>query len=437
MHDGTGQKLYERAKQRIPGGSQLLSKKPERFLPGRWPAYFSRVKGCEVWDMDGNHFYDFSHNGIGTCVLGAGDPDVDAAVLDAIEKGTMSTLNCPEEVDLADLLCELHPWADMARFCRTGGEAMAVAVRIARASTKRETIAFCGYHGWHDWYLSANIGQEQLGGHLRAGLDPVGVPPSLEGTTYSFHYNRLEQLEEIVSRHGKDLAAIVMEPIRGEKPTAEFLAGVRALADETGAVLILDECSAGFRLNCGGAHLLLGLEPDIAMFAKAMSNGYPMAAVIGKGTFMKAAEQCFISSTYWTERIGPVAALATIRKFRDREVHRHLVKMGAEVQSIWAQAAEAAGLSVVVGGIEPLSHFDVDHPEGNAARTVYTGMMLERGYLASESFYPTFAHTSDQVTAFSKECGEVFREIRNHMDSGSLQSAAGEVALQGFKRTVS
>ena len=156
----SGQQLYRKAKVRIPGGTQLLSKRPEMILPEQWPSYYSRVKGVEVWDLDGNKFIDMSHNGVGTCILGAADDDVDAAVKDVIENGTMSTLNCPEEIELAELLCELHPWAEMVRYARCGGEAMTIAVRIARAITRRDRIAFCGYHGWHDLYLAANLSEE-------------------------------------------------------------------------------------------------------------------------------------------------------------------------------------------------------------------------------------------------------------------------------------
>jgi glutamate-1-semialdehyde aminotransferase len=177
---GVGQRLYTQAKTRIPGGTQLLSKRPEMFLPDQWPSYYSRARGVEVWDLDGNKYIDMSYNGIGACVLGAADPDVDEAVKAAIDAGSMSTLNAPEEVELAELLCELHPWAEMVRYARSGGEAMAIAVRIARAKTRRDRVAFCGYHGWHDWYLAANLAEEKaLDGHLLPGLEPTGVPRGL------------------------------------------------------------------------------------------------------------------------------------------------------------------------------------------------------------------------------------------------------------------
>jgi len=169
------QELYAKARKLIPGGTQLLSKRPEMFLPGQWPAYYASAKGASVTDIDGNTFIDVSICGIGATVLGYADPDVDGAVKAAIDAGSMTTLNCPEEVALADLLVELHPWAQMVRFGRAGGESMAIAVRIARAATGSQTIAFCGYHGWHDWYLSANLADDTaLDGHLLGGLAPKG-----------------------------------------------------------------------------------------------------------------------------------------------------------------------------------------------------------------------------------------------------------------------
>ena len=433
---GAGQALYERARKRIPGGTQLLSKRPEMFLPGGWPSYYREARGTLVWDLDGNQYIDMSHNGIGACVLGAADPDVNEAVKLAIERGSMATLNCPEEVELADLLCEIHPWAEMVRYARTGGEAMAIAVRIARAHTRRERIAFCGYHGWHDWYLAANLpGEDRLEGHLLAGLDPLGVPRGLTDTAFPFHYNQVEELEEIASKHGDALAAIVMEPIRSEEPHPGFLERVKEISRETRAILIFDEISSGFRLNSGGAHRVFGVEPDIAVFAKAISNGYPMAAVIGTAPVMQASQCTFISSTYWTERIGPAAALATIRKHQRYRVGEHLIAIGRLVQAGWKAAAESANLSVAVGGIPPLSHFAIAGPEGQAAHTLFTQWMLERGFLAGKAFYATFAHTEEQVNQYLAAAREIFTIIGQELARGTVASRLqGPVAHSGFTR---
>ena len=311
---GTGQQLYRRAKALIPGGTQLLSKRPEMFLPEQWPSYYDRAEGACIWDLDGRKYIDMCISGVGACPLGYADPDVNAAVVDAVRRGSMCTLNCPEEVELAELLCRLHPWAQMVRFARTGGESMAVAVRIARAKTGRSKVAFCGYHGWSDWYLGVNLVEgDALGskGLLLPGLDPRGVPRELAGTALGFRHNHLEELRDLVSKTGGDLAAIIAEPQRGERPAPEFLAGLRQVADETGAVLIFDEISSAMRLNTGGVHLLYGQAPDIAVFSKSIGNGFAIGAIVGRAEVMEAAQGTFLSSTYWTERVGPSATLAT------------------------------------------------------------------------------------------------------------------------------
>ena len=432
----SGQELYKKARKIIPGGTQLLSKRPEMFLPVQWPSYYSRAKGVETWGLDGTKYIDMSQCGIGACVLGFADPDVDDAVRKAINSGTMATLNCPEEVELADLLCELHPWAKMVRYARCGGEAMAVAVRLARASTGRDKVAFCGYHGWHDWYLSANLAeQDVLDGYMFPGLKPAGVPRSLVGTALPFHYNRIDELDKIVSYHRDELAAIVMEPVKNHDPQPGFLERIREIATEIGSVLIFDEISVGFRLNTGGVHLLYGVEPDIAVFAKAISNGYPMAAIIGIERVMKAAQSSFISSTYWTEKIGPTAALATIRKHRQNNVPRHLINVGERIQAGWRAAADHAGLSVSVTGIPPLSYFSFDYDNGQAIRTLFTQIMLEKGFLATSAFYATYAHRDTHVESYLIAVEEIFRTLSRAIKRGNIEGLLkGPIAHSGFRR---
>ena len=260
----TGQKLWKSAKQLIPGGNMLLSKRPEMFLPEKWPAYFSKAKGCKIWDLDGNEYIDMSIMGIGTNILGYGHHEVDEAVMRTIQAGNMSTLNCPEEVYLAEKLIELHSWADMARFARSGGEANAIAIRIARAASGKDKVAICGYHGWHDWYLSANLADDKsLNGHLLPGLEPKGVPSNLKGTVFPFRYNDFKELEALVN--SQEIGVIKMEVVRNSEPENEFLLKVRDLATKHNIVLIFDECTSGFRETFGGLHLKYGIKPDLAM----------------------------------------------------------------------------------------------------------------------------------------------------------------------------
>ncbi len=437
MNVGAGQKLWQRARKIIPGGSQLLSKRTEMYHPSHWPAYYQKAAGSHVWDLDGNEFIDMCFNGIGACVLGAADPDVNKAVQEAIELGSMSTLNCPEEVELAEFLCELHPWASRVRYSRSGGEALTIAVRIARASSGKDKIAFCGYHGWHDWYLAANLaGDEGLDGHLLPGLTPNGVPKGLAGSALPFRYNQIDELKDIVEKNAGEVGVVVMEPIRGQQPENGFLESVREICDKAGAVLVFDEVTAAFRINCGGVHLVLSdVRPDIAVFGKALSNGYAMGAVIGREEVMDAAQDSFISSTYWTEKIGPTAALATIRKFRENSVHETLVENGRQVQTIWRECADQCGLPIHVGGLEPLSHFSFETSHPNSAKTLFVQMMLEHGFLSSTAFYATSAHSDNDFGKYRLACVDVFKSIQEHEENGTLEDAIqGEQAHTGFAR---
>lgn len=388
----------------------------------------------DVWDLDGNRFTDMCFMGIGSCILGYADDDVDKAVVEAVKNGSMSTLNCPEEVDLAELLIKLNPWAGMVRYARSGGESMAVAVRTARAFSGKDAVAFCGYHGWHDWYLAANLADNKnLDGHLLPGLEPRGVPRGLKGTALPFNYNKIEELEKIVE--GNEVGVIVMEPVRDHPPENGFLKKARKIADDIGAVLIFDEVTSGWRLRTGGAHELYGVHPDIAVYGKAMSNGYPMAAVVGKTEIMDAVQSSFISSTYWTERIGPVSSLATINKLIEKKIPQHLIKTGQAIRSSWKKIAKEHELDLTVKGIDPMPKMHFNIKDQQPIFTFITQEMLERGFLASAPVYVCYQHNKDNIGRFIESLDEVFGLLKKAIDSGSVKkSLKGPVAIKGFKR---
>lgn len=431
-------KLYDYAKNRIPSGTQLMSKRPERYAPNVWPAYFSEARGCQTWDIDGKHYYDMSTNGIGSCLLGFRDPDVTSAVQRRINLGSMSTLNPPEEIELADLLCEIHPWANQVRFTRSGGESAAVAIRIARATTNRSLVAVCGYHGWHDWYLAANLGEtDALDGHLLPGLNPLGVPRELHGTAVAFRDQSREEFETIIKKHGDKLAAVIMEPARHHDPDTGFLEFVRDGAHKCGAMLIFDEITIGFRLNIGGIHMKLGIYPDIAVLAKALGNGHPIGAILGTKDSMKGAHRSFISSTYWTESVGPVAALATLNKMRSLpNFNSHLAKMGTMVQNYWRQYAKKHNLPVEVEeGYPALATFKFKHELSAELITLYTQLMLEKGFLAGGVIYTTMGHSEDVMQLYGKAIDEVFADISKYISQGVIrQILKGPIAYSGFAR---
>jgi glutamate-1-semialdehyde 2,1-aminomutase len=431
---GTGQKLWKRAKQIIPGGNMLLSKRAEMFLPDQWPAYFSKAKGCKVWDLDGNEYTDMSIMSIGTNILGYGHPEVDEAVQKVVEQGNMSTFNCPEEVYLAERLIELHPWADMVRLARSGGEANAIAIRIARAATGKDNVAICGYHGWHDWYLSANLGDEKnLAGHLLPGLEPKGVPKGLRGTVFTFNYNNYAELEALVN--AKDIGVIKMEVVRNVEPEDNFLHKVRKLATERGIVLIFDECTSGFRETFGGLHKKYGVEPDMAMFGKALGNGYGITATIGKRELMEAAQTTFISSTFWTERIGPTAALKTLEIMGRIKSWDTITQAGLNIRQGCQKLADKHELKINHWGLAALTGFTFQCENALAYKTLITQDMLDKGYLAGNSVYVCIDHTPDVIAGFFEALDPIFAVIKQCEEGREVMSLLkGPVCHDSFKR---
>lgn len=435
---GKGQELYQKAKSIIPGGTQLLSKRPEMFLPDQWPAYYSRANGCEVWDLDGNHYYDFAQMGVGSCTLGYNNPVISKAVKYAIDNGSMCTLNAYEEVELAEKLIEMNPWGDMVRFARTGGEINNIAIRIARAYTGKSRVAFCGYHGWHDWYISANLADDsRLDEQLLPGLKPAGVPRELLNTSLPFIYNDISSLETLIEKYGNTFAAIIMEPQRGTKPTQEFLQGVKTIAKCIGAVLMFDEVTSGFRMNIGGIHRTMGINPDIAIYGKSLGNGHPIAAVVGKREIMEAAQTSFISSTFWTERIGFAAALSTIKEMERIDSTAHLIWAGKTINSIWTKAAEAQAIKIHLEGIEPLTHINFDYENSTEVLTLYSQLMLEKGFLLGAAVYTTTAYTEDILKQFEDATNESFEVIAKAVKNGNVKDLLkGPVKHTGFARLV-
>lgn len=432
-----GPERWKEAREVISGGTGLLSKRAEMFDETKWPAYFSKASGCEVWDMDGKRYIDFA-GGIGAVLLGYADPDVNAAVHQRVSQGSYCSLVSPQEVDLAKTLLDLHPWAGKVRYARGGGEAMTMAVRIGRAATGRSGVAFCGYHGWHDWYLAANLGEEDaLDGHLLPGLEPSGVPRELKNTSVPFKYNDLESFEAALQALGDNLAVVVMEPMRSQLPQDDFVARVAARCKEKGAVFVVDEVSSGLRYGFPGALTDMGIEPDIVVYAKAMSNGFPFGAVIGRDEIMKAAESSFISSSYWTDGVGTAAALAVLNKMKRLNVQEVVWKKGIKlVEALQGVAARYPGCRLVIGGmpVTPTLSFQL---EGTslAVKKVFIQKMLSRGFLVSTSMYLMNAHQDNYIDAFLSALDFVLKEIEEDIRIGKFKDLDIKAGSQpGFAR---
>ncbi len=428
------QKLWRRAKHVIPGGVSLLSKRPDMHLPDKWPTYFTAAKGCRVTTLDGPDYLDMGMMGVGTSILGFGDPRVDEAVTKVIQQGVVSTLNCPEEVLLAERLVELHPWSRQARFARSGGEACAMAVRIARAASGKDGVAICGYHGWHDWYLAANLSADgTLDGHLLPGLSTRGVPRALVGTTLAFDYNDLDGLKSIVASN--DIGVIIMEVERTRPPAPGFLEGVRKLATDHGIVLIFDESTSGFRQVLGGHHLTLNVSPDMAVFGKTLGNGYAITSVLGADAVMDVARELFISSTFWSERIGPAAGLASLAAMADDDAPARIHQLGLRYRRELAEQVGSEAAGIHFSGLPAISAVGLQVVSDNALlKTYIVGKLLERGYLAGPAFYATLAHEK-HLTRFVGEMSEVLAEAVALGEPGVRETVANQtLATTGFAR---
>ena len=412
-----GQGLWNKAKIIIPGGNMLLSKRPEMYLPNKWPTYFSKTKGCKLWDIENKKFYDFFLMGVGTNILGYSNNNVDRAVKNTIKNGNISSLNCPEEVELAEKLIEIHPWSKMVRFARSGGEANSIAIRIARAATGKDKVAVCGYHGWHDWYLAANLkDNSNLNNLLLKNLSIKGVPIHLQNTIFPFQYNDFNTLKNLIETHN-DIGTIKMEVKRNIDPKNNFLKKVRELASKKNIVLIFDECTSGFRETFGGLHKKYKVNPDIAIFGKSLGNGYAITSIIGRKEVMEAAQQTFISSTFWTERIGPTAAIATLKEMEKNKTWQEISRVGSILKKSWSEISKNFNLDIEISGIASIPNFRFKNNNHLAYKTFLTQEMMKRGFLAGNIVYVCMEHEK-----YMKKYLENFEEIMfeiNQFDKGN------------------
>jgi glutamate-1-semialdehyde 2,1-aminomutase len=430
-------KLQNYAHQIIPGLSGLLGKRPEMYLPGgNWPTYYKKAKGITIWGIDNKKYLDFTMVGIGTSVLGYSDKDINLAAIKAIKSGSMTTLNPLEDVELAEELLKIHPWAGSVKFARTGGESMSIAVRLSRAYTGKDKVLFCGYHGWQDWYLSANLkSNKKLNEHLLPGLEPLGVPKGLAGSVIPFRFNDWQDLDKVVRKKAKDCAAIVLEPCREKFPDKEYLEQLRKIADKNNCVLIFDEITSGWRINTGGAHQKFKVNPDIVVYGKTIANGIPMGAILGKKKIMSLALKSFISSSFWTERVGPACALTFIKKHRKLNIGKKLNNIGLKIKKVWREAAKKNNLDIEINGINPLATFKLKTKNWPATITYFNQEMLKKNILASDRCYANFKHDEKSIKMYKNACENIFENIYQLEKKGILETKLeGPIKQMGFKR---
>jgi len=432
----SGNKLWKEAIGIIPGGNGILSKRPDRYARDIWPVYFSKADGCKVWDLDGNEYIDMAQNGMGTAILGYSDKDVNNAVIQAVNDGVNTTLNAPEEVDLAKKLLELNPTMGGVKFCRGGGEAMSLAVRIARTYTKKDKIAFSGYHGWTDWYLATNLRSDSnLDEHLLPGLKPTGVPSGLSGTALPFRYNDIEDFKKVLDENS-DIGVVVIEGARYDFPTPEFLTAIGAESKKRGIIVIVDEITSAFRVNSSGVYRTFDFDPDIAVYGKALGNGFAISAVVGKKDVMDSAQDTFISSTMWSERVGFVAGLATLNKLCEENVHKHLIGMGDYLGKGWLRLAKKHNLDLTITDYKPLITFKLNYGDkNNSIATLFIQEMLKRGYLAAISVYITYAHKKNIIDEYLLNVDDVFGLLSESIRKNTIEERLETVVRTDmFKR---
>lgn len=425
-------KLWDSALKVIPGGNSILSKRPDRFIKEDWPTYFSKAKGCYIWDINNTKYLDMSYMGVGTNVLGYSHPKINKAVNKAIDNGNLSTLNSVEEIQLAKKLVSIHDWADMCKFTRSGGEANALAVRIARAYTRKDGICVCGYHGWHDWYIASNHKKiNNLDKHLLKNISPIGVPKDYAKHIYTFNYNDSDYLEKILIKN-QNIGIIKMEVIRNIPPKPNFLKRVKILAKKFNCVLIFDECTTGFRENYGGIHLKYNINPDIAIFGKTLGNGFAINAILGKSKIMNTAKRTFISSTFWSERIGFTAAL----KFLDivkEEDYKDIIKKGQYVKGRWDKLFKKYKIKVDIGGIDSLPFFKLKKNH-LIFKTFLTKEMLKNKILSSDIIYISTSHSFSLLDSYLKYFEKIIIEFLKIQDPKIFKELKKISPNQGFGR---
>ncbi|MXZ20643.1 MAG: aminotransferase class III-fold pyridoxal phosphate-dependent enzyme [Caldilineaceae bacterium SB0665_bin_25] len=433
--------IYERAGELIPGRTQLISRRASRYANGISPVYAQSAKGSRFIDVDENEFIDWMSS-VGAVILGHADDVVDRAVEEQIGRGSLYSLNSPLEIELAEELVDTIPSAEMVRYTKGGGEACAAAARIARGTTGRDKIIFCGYHGWHDWYQAANYEADPVSGEFPfAGIEPIGVPKVLAGTVIPFPYGDLDTLRDLLDKHAGEVAAVMLEPLRSTLPEPGFLEGVKMLAHAHGAILIFDEVSCGWRLSVGGVQEYVGVTPDMTVLAKAMSNGYPMGAVVGSREVMEPASRMFVSSSYWSDNIGLTAALTNIRELKRRDSAAFFLETGEKLRRALNGSIADAGLSGEYTGLHTALSLSLSLPDENLrakVNTLFIQEMARRGVHCPMGFILNMAHTDEVIRQTAEAASEAFDVIRSGLESDDIDSLLiCDLTQEPFRRLVS
>ena len=416
--------LWNKSKSIILNGTLTLSKSPDYIVPG-YPIYVDKAKGAYFWDSEGNRYIDYPL-ALGPVILGYAYDEVDAAVKEQMAKGFLYSLSSKREIELAELLCEIIPSAEKIKILKTGSEATSAAVRIARAYTRRDIVAVCGYHGWHDWTV------------VRTERN-AGVPSQLRDLIYEFSYNDIDSLQMVFDRNPGKIAAVIMEPVGMYEPVDDFLNKVAVLTRKNGALLIYDEVITGFRLSLGGAQGYFSVTPDLSVFGKAMANCYAIAAVVGKQDIMNEVEDdVFISSTYGGDLLAITAAVKTIEILKENNVNNHIINLGQKLKEGLNAIIENNNISASCEGMPHRTFIVFRDAEGVSSKmieTLFRQECLARGIFLGYGHFICFSHTENDIKATLEAASEVFALIRKALENGNLSTyLKGPVAKDVFKR---
>ena len=436
----TSLNLYSQAEKLIPGKTQLISRRASSHAYPVSPIYAKHAKGSKFTDVDGNQYIDWI-NAVTAVILGHSDDVVDDAVKNQIDKGSIYTLNSPLEIELAELLNQEIPSSEMVRYTKGGGDACAVAIRIARGVTGKDKIIISGYHGWHDWYQAANFGADPVTGEFPfAGIEPIGVPQGLAGTIFPFAEGDLDTLTTHLEENKGEVAAIMMEPMRSNLPSDGYLEKVQELAKAYGVILIFDEVSCGWRMSIGGVQKYLGITPDMSVFAKCMSNGYAMGCVVGSKDVMQDADKMFISSSYWSDNIGLAASIATINELKTRNSETKFYQIGENLRAALNNSIQSTGISAHMEGIHTRPTISFDLPDtslGPKVNTLFIQEMSKRGIYCATGFCATLSHTNDDIELTAKAAEESFKIILQGLEGSLDKLIETELKKEPFRRIVS
>lgn len=414
--------LLERALKVIPLGSQTFSKSYIQYPKGYAPLYLKSGKKGHVWDVDGNEYIDLV-NGLLPVILGYRDPIVDQAIQHQLATcGITFSLATELEIELAERLVEMIPCAEMVRYGKNGSDVTSAAIRLARAYTKRDRIAVCGYHGWQDWYVGSTVRQ-------------LGVPAAVCELTHQFEYNNIDSLQQLFKKYSGEFAAVIMEPMSNVEPHTGFLEDVKQLAHKEKVLFILDEIVTGFRFHIGGAQSLFNVIPDLATFGKAMANGMPIAAIVGRAEIMQLMEDIYFSGTFMGETLSLAAAIAVIDKMRREPVIETLWEKGKKLaQGVSKKISEFELESIFsLSGKPPWMFLNIQgstHVDSNLIRTLFIREMLANGILMQSTHNISYAHTDQDILQILDAYHTVFAVIKRELTRGELKDRLGCSVLE-------